>query len=130
EACPHLHRSIQHIKEAGAGIKAGVAVNPATPIQAIYPILNEVDLVLVMSVNPGFGGQKFIASSYERIEALASIREKEKLDFVIEVDGGVGLKNITEVTAAGADVLVAGSAVFKTDDILKRIKALTDQINN
>lgn len=126
EACLHLHRTIQHIKEFD--IKAGVAINPATPLQSIYPILNEVDLVLVMSVNPGFGGQKFIESSYERVEELVQVREEKGLDFLIEIDGGVGPENIEQVTAAGTDVLVAGSSVFKASNISERINELVDSI--
>lgn len=128
EACPHLHRTIQHIKELG--VKAGVAINPATSIQTIYPILGDVDLVLVMSVNPGFGGQKFINSSYEKIEKLASIREERELDFIIEVDGGVDLGNIEKLAAAGTDALVAGSSVFKADDISGRIQTLNAKLQN
>ncbi|HLR76451.1 MAG TPA: ribulose-phosphate 3-epimerase [Balneolaceae bacterium] len=128
ETCSHLHRTIQHIKEFD--VKAGVAINPATSLHTIVPILNEVDLVLVMSVNPGFGGQKFIESSYERIEKLASVRNEKKLDFLIEVDGGIGSKNIKKVVQHGADVLVAGSSVFKSDNIAARIQKLTSKLTN
>ncbi len=126
EACTHLHRTIQHIKEHG--VKVGVALNPATPVHSILPILNEVELVLVMSVNPGFGGQTFIQSSYKKIEELFSIRRENDLDYLIEVDGGVGLQNIEKVTAAGADILVAGSSVFKAENISKRVNELQDMI--
>ncbi len=125
EVCPHLHRTIQHIKKQG--VKAGVAVNPATSLQTIIPILHEVDLVLIMSVNPGFGGQSFIESSYERIKELFLLRQQKDADFLIEVDGGIGLKNIQKITAAGADVLVAGSSVFKSENISKSIRELTKQ---
>jgi ribulose-phosphate 3-epimerase len=125
EACPHLHRTIQQIKEHDIG--AGVAVNPSTPLQHILPIVEYVDLVLIMSVNPGFGGQQFIESTYKKIKDLAVMRRTEKADFLIEVDGGVGFSNIKKVAAAGADVLVAGSAVFKSDNIPQRIKELTQK---
>lgn len=122
EACPHLHRSIQNIKKYG--IMAGVAINPATSISTIEPILEDVDLVLIMSVNPGFGGQSFIESSYKKLEELSAIRNDRELAFLIEVDGGVGLKNIEKVKQSGAEVLVAGSSVFKADDITARVKEL------
>lgn len=125
EACPHLHRTIQQIKQHDIG--AGVALNPATPLQQILPILEYVDLVLIMSVNPGFGGQKFIESTYQKINELAAYRRDKNARFLIEVDGGVGLNNIQNVAQAGADVFVAGSAVFKADDIPQRIKALTQK---
>ncbi len=127
EACPHLHRTIQHIKEHG--VKPGVAINPATSVQSILPILNEVALVLVMSVNPGFGGQSFIEASYGKIEELFSMRDEMNLNFLIEVDGGVGLTNIQKIKTAGADVFVAGSSVFKADDISERIQELTELMN-
>ena len=120
EACTHLHRTIQGIHELG--VKAGVSINPATPISAIENILCDVDLVLVMSVNPGFGGQKFIPVALEKIRELAKIRANEGYDFVIEVDGGVDLENAKEIAEAGCDILVAGSQVFGADDIAKRVK--------
>ncbi len=123
EACPHLHRSIQNIKSLD--IPAGVAVNPGTALSAIEPVLDFVDLVLVMSVNPGFGGQKFIDTTYRRLGELDTIRKERGLDFLIEVDGGVGPDNIEKITRSGADVLVAGSSVFKAPDIAGRIKELT-----
>lgn len=122
EACPHLHRSIQNIKQYG--ITAGVAVNPATPLQAIEPILEYVDLVLIMSVNPGFGGQSFIESTHHRLQHISRLREQQGLNFLIEVDGGVALDNIEQITRSGADILVAGSAVFKAKNIPKRIEEL------
>lgn len=118
EACIHLHRTVQHIK--GLGIKAGVSINPATSLTVIEEILDDIDLVLIMSVNPGFGGQKFIPSALSKIERLAKIREERGLKFKIEVDGGVTLNNATEIAEAGADILVAGSAVFGAEDIVKR----------
>lgn len=122
ETCPHLHRTIQNIKLNGC--MAGVVVNPATSIELLRPILHEVDLVLIMSVNPGFGGQAFIPSSIEKVTQLASIREELNLGFLIEIDGGVTQKNIKSLTAAGTDVLVAGSSVFKADYIPQRISDL------
>ena len=120
EACIHLHRSIQHIKSMG--VKAGVAINPATSIITLENVLADLDLVLVMSVNPGFGGQKFIPIALDKIEELAVIRDENGLDFAIEVDGGVDLSNAKDIVEAGCDILVAGSAVFGADDIRKRIK--------
>ena len=124
EACPHLHRSIQNIKKYG--IMAGVVVNPATSLHNIEPILEYVDLVLIMSVNPGFGGQSFIESSYEKLRELVDLREAGGHAFLIEVDGGVGLKNIREVAEAGADVLVAGSSVFSAENIPARVQELQE----
>jgi len=118
EACVHLHRTVQHIKNLG--IKAGVSVNPATPLCLLEEILEDVDLVLIMSVNPGFGGQKFIESSLEKIEKLSEMRKNRGLKFLIEVDGGVNLENAPLLCKAGADILVAGSAVFGADDVKKR----------
>ncbi len=123
EACPHLHRTIQNIKQQD--VMAGVAVNPATSLSAIEPILEYVDLVLIMSVNPGFGGQSFIDNTYQRLKDLWAMREEKQLGFLIEVDGGVALENIEEVTRSGADVLVAGSSVFKAKNIPARIEELT-----
>lgn len=111
EAGPHLHRTIQHIK--GAGVKAGVALNPATPASAVEPIIEELDLILVMSVNPGFGGQKFIAAQLAKIETLREMIDRAGKDILLEVDGGVDSAAAPKAIAAGADVLVAGSAVFK-----------------
>ena len=105
EACVHLNRTITHIKDLG--VKAGVSINPATPVESLFEILEQVDLVLIMSVNPGFGGQKFIEGSLKKIEKLAQIRKERNLDFLIEVDGGVTLDNCTKVSNAGADILVA-----------------------
>lgn len=124
EAGPHLHRTIQAVKAAGA--KAGVALNPATPTLALEPILGELDLVLVMSVNPGFGGQKFIASQLSKIEAVRAMINASGREIMLEVDGGVDPKTAPKVIAAGADVLVAGSAVFKdgADNYAANITAL------
>ena len=118
EACVHLHRTIQLLKSLG--VKAGVSINPATPIGVLEDILDDVDLVLVMSVNPGFGGQKFIPRALDKIKALDQWKKERGLDFLIEVDGGVTLDNAVEIAEAGADMLVAGSAVFGAEDIVKR----------
>ena len=120
EACVHLHRTVQNIKSKG--IKAGVSINPATPVSTLQCILPDVDLVLIMSVNPGFGGQKFITGALEKVRELAEIKRSENLDFVIEIDGGITLDNIKEVMEAGVEMAVAGSAVFKADDVVQRVK--------
>ena len=120
EACTHLHRTVQNIKSKG--IKAGVSINPATPVSTLQCILPVLDLVLIMSVNPGFGGQKFIPGALEKVRELAEIKRSENLDFVIEIDGGITLDNIKEVMEAGVEMAVAGSAVFKADDVVQRVK--------
>lgn len=122
EACPHLHRTIQQIKETGA--KAGVALNPHTPIQAIENVLEDVDMVLIMSVNPGFGGQKFIYNTIPKVRQLKSILDQRNLNTSIEIDGGVGLQNAEALLKEGADVLVAGSAVFKAEDPIGTIEKM------
>src|SRR3954452_6499729 len=111
EAGPHLHRTVQRIKALGK--KAGVSLNPATPAKALDYVLEDIDLVLVMSVNPGFGGQKFITSQLKKIEAIANRIAKENLDVLIEVDGGIDPDTASQAVAAGADVLVAGTAAFR-----------------
>jgi ribulose-phosphate 3-epimerase len=111
EAGPHLHRTIQRVK--GLGRKAGVSLNPATPAKALDYVLEDVDLVLVMSVNPGFGGQKFITSQLRKIEAIADRVAKESLDVIVEVDGGIDPETARQAVAAGATALVAGTAVFR-----------------
>ena len=115
EACKHLHRTIQNIKSYG--IKAGVALNPATPIETIKHILKDVDMVLIMTVNPGFGGQSFIESMIPKIEQLKEIIDSEGLNVDIQVDGGIKPNNVDKVVKAGANVIVAGSAIFNSDDI-------------
>ena len=114
EACPHLHRNIQQIKSLG--MQAGVAVNPHTPVEALKDILADIDLVCLMSVNPGFGGQKFIHHTLEKIKQLRKMIDEKGLQVLIEVDGGVTLENAPSIIAAGADVLVAGNTVFKSAD--------------
>lgn len=122
EACPHLHRTIQSIKERG--IKAGVTLNPATPIASLQEILGDVDLVLIMSVNPGFGGQKFIPSVLKKIADTRVLLDKIKSQALLEVDGGVKVDNTREIVAAGATVLVAGSAIFSRHDYTATIAAM------
>ena len=122
EACTHLHRTIQNIKSHG--IKAGVALNPATPIETIKYVLQDVDMVLLMSVNPGFGGQSYIPGVTEKIKELKALIDEMNLDIDIEVDGGVKPSNIAEVVNAGANVIVAGSAIFNADDIDEAVKSL------
>ena len=124
EEVVHLHRTITRIKELGA--KAGVVINPATPVNTLVDILEFVDFVLVMSVNPGFGGQKFIESSLKRITQLAKIREENNLNFEIEIDGGVTSKNIEKISNAGCDMFVAGSSIFGQDNI----SAATTELKN
>ena len=114
EACPHLHRVVGQIHDAG--MKAGVTLNPATPVSLLEDIIYDVDLVLLMSVNPGFGGQKFIPHTFEKIKALRAMIERQGSKALIEVDGGVGLDNWKQLREAGADVLVAGSAVYGAED--------------
>ncbi len=115
EACLHLHRTIQQIKQVG--IKAGVAIDPGTPVSVLDCVLEDVDLVLVMGVNPGFGGQRFISQSRRKVEQLDRIRREEGLDFRIELDGGVTMENALGIRQAGADIIVAGSAIFSQPDI-------------
>ena len=111
EACPHLHRTIQLIQDNG--VKAGVALNPHTPVKSVENILEIADLILIMSVNPGWGGQKFIYQSLNKIKELKEMRDSINSKALIEIDGGVGLQNAEAILKAGCDVLVAGSAVFK-----------------
>lgn len=125
EACPHLHRTLQQIKATGA--KAGVALNPHTPVSVLEDIITDIDLVCLMSVNPGFGGQKFIYRTVPKIRALKEMIDIQNADTIIEIDGGVGLHNAEVLLAAGARVLVAGSSTFNSDDpidTIKRFKAI------
>jgi len=122
EACPHLHRNIQQIKLLG--MKAGVALNPHTPITSIEDVLADIDTVLIMSVNPGFGAQKFIPHSIKKIEELRRLIDDQNLNVLIEVDGGVTVENAQNLVNAGVDVLVAGNTVFKSDDPKATIAAL------
>lgn len=122
EACVHLHRNIQQIKSMG--IKAGVAINPHTPVSFLQDIIADVDLVCLMSVNPGFGGQSFIPQSLEKIRELKKLIVSKNASAKIEVDGGVSLSNAAEIVAAGAEILVAGNAVFGADDPKEVIRQL------
>ena len=122
EACTHLHRTLGYIKELG--VKAGVAINPHTPIELLDDVLELADVVCIMSVNPGFGGQKFIYQTISKIKRLKARIIERNLNTLIEIDGGVGLQNAEEILKAGADVLVAGSSVFKSEDPIDTIDRL------
>ncbi|MGL5561858.1 MAG: ribulose-phosphate 3-epimerase [Tannerellaceae bacterium] len=122
EACTHLHRTVTAIKEAG--MKAGVTLNPHTPVSVLEDILEEVDMVLLMSVNPGYGGQKFIPHTIEKVAKLKKMIQERNLDVLIQVDGGVNLQTAKPLIDAGADVLVAGSFVFNAADPIETIKEL------
>ncbi|MEY2649021.1 MAG: hypothetical protein RL282_1734 [Bacteroidota bacterium] len=122
EACRHLHRNLQQIKSLD--LKAGIAINPHTPLSSIEEVLADADLVCIMSVNPGFGGQKFISSSLDKISRLKELILKKSLTTLIEVDGGVTLENAPQIVKAGADVLVAGNTVFSAPDPIKMIHDL------
>ncbi|MBC8378106.1 MAG: ribulose-phosphate 3-epimerase [Planctomycetes bacterium] len=127
ETCTHLNRTVQLIKESGA--RAGVVLNPATPIQAIQWVLEDIDFVLIMSVNPGFGGQQFISNSLEKIRELKKLIQSSDLSVLIQVDGGVNKGTIKDVSLAGADVFVAGSAVFGSDDYKETIRTFRSLID-
>jgi ribulose-phosphate 3-epimerase len=122
EACTHLHRTIQAIKELGC--RAGVALNPHTPVAFLDDIIEDLDLVLIMSVNPGFGGQKFISNTYKKLHDLKALSKGRNNNLFMEVDGGVGDQNVKELVSAGANVLVAGNSVFSADDQPLAIKNL------
>ncbi len=122
EAGPHLHRSIQLIKEQG--VKAGVALNPATDLSTIEPMLPDLDLVLLMTVNPGFGGQTFIPLVLDKISKLSELKKKNNYNFEIEVDGGINMDTVPDVVRAGAEVLVAGNAIFRNEDPGKACRQL------
>jgi len=122
EACPHLHRTIQRIKQLGA--KAGVCINPATPVSVLKDIIREVDLVLIMSVNPGFGGQEFIPRSLSKLREAADLIKQAKPEIYLEVDGGIDENTAYAVVEAGANVLVAGSYIFHSSDVPGAIQTL------
>jgi ribulose-phosphate 3-epimerase len=126
EACPHLHRTVQHIKSLG--IKVGVSLNPATPLSALDAIIEEIDMVLIMSVNPGFGGQSFIPSSLKKISELREIKNKRNPGLVIAVDGGITLGNIEVVLDAGVELVIAGSSVFGAPDIERRVQEFLEKM--
>lgn len=128
EATPHLHRVVQQIKSLGA--KAGVALNPHTPVSSMGYILDEVDFVLVMTVNPGFGGQQFIPSAFKKVQELDQMRREHQLQFQIEIDGGIKVENIGEVSQAGVDIFVAGSAIFSQPDYAKTIQTMRSALEN
>ena len=126
EACPHLHRTLQAIKSEG--MKAGVAINPHTNIDLLEDVIDDIDMVCIMSVNPGFGGQSFIENTYEKVRKLKALIDKKGASTIIEIDGGVTNKNAVQLVEAGADVLVAGNFVFKAENPTQTIadlKALT-----
>ncbi len=120
EATTHLHRILQYIKSFG--IKAGVSLNPGTPLSVLDYILDDIDMVLIMTVNPGFGGQSFIPAMYEKIKALSTMKDMHNKTFDIQVDGGIGLDNLKRVVDAGANVIVAGSAIFNAEDLEVQIE--------
>ena len=127
EACTHLHRTLQAIK--AAGMKAGVALNPHTNVALLKDCIQDIDLVCIMSVNPGFGGQSFIENTFEKVRELKALIQSKNAHTLIEIDGGVTSKNASELVAAGADVLVAGSFVFKSDHPIDTIEQLKNQVN-
>jgi len=122
EACTHLHRTLQAIK--AEGMKAGVALNPHTPVSVLEDVINDLDLVLIMSVNPGFGGQKFIENTYNKVSKLKQMITEANANVIIEIDGGVGVQNASKLVEAGADALVAGSAVFNAENPTEYIAEL------
>jgi len=126
EACTHLHRSLQLIKSLG--VKSGVALNPATPLSSIEYVMDQLDFILIMSVNPGFGGQKFIGSSIDKIRLLSNQLKERNLKTLIQVDGGINKDTIKAVSEAGASSFVAGSAIFHTDDYEKTISLLRENM--
>jgi ribulose-phosphate 3-epimerase len=128
EACTHLHRIIHQIKELD--MLAGVALNPHTPVSALEDIINDVDFVVIMSVNPGFGGQRFIKNSIPRVKELRKLIEKHKSDAMIEIDGGVDLENTPILVDAGVDILVAGNTIFGSKNPIETIKQLKIVIND
>lgn len=128
EACTHLHRTLQAIK--AEGMKAGVAINPHTPVDLLEDVICDIDLVCVMSVNPGFGGQSFIENTFKKVKKLKQLIERNNASTLIEVDGGVTDKNAAQLIEAGADVLVAGSFVFKAEDPTQTIKKLKELVNS
>lgn len=127
EACTHLHRTLQAIK--ANGMKAGVALNPHTPVHVLEDVIQDIDLVLIMSVNPGFGGQKFIEQTYAKVRKLKAMIEESGAKTMIEIDGGVTDKNASQLIEAGADALVAGSYVFGSEDPKATMDKLYEQVN-
>jgi ribulose-phosphate 3-epimerase len=126
EVCPHLKRMIKKIRQLN--VRPGIVLKPATPIKTLYPVLDDIDLVLIMSVNPGFGGQPFIPSTLKKIERLRKIIDQNQYPLEIEVDGGVKIENIREVSIAGGDIFVVGTGLFKTKDYEETIRKLRLEI--
>ncbi len=127
EVCPHLKRMIKKIRQLN--VKPGVVLKPATPLKTLYPVLDDIDLVLIMSVNPGFGGQSFIPSTLKKIERLRKIVDQNHYSLEIEVDGGIKVENIGEVSRAGGDIFVLGTGIFKTENYGETIRKLRQEIN-
>ncbi len=127
EVCPHLDRTVRQIKEAG--VKAGVALNPSTPLEAVDPVIQDVDLILLMSVNPGFGGQGFIAEVEQKVERMRQRLDALEVRCELEVDGGIHLDNCAQIAKAGASILVVGSAVFKSTDPVETIREMKRRVN-
>ena len=126
EVCPQLKRMVKRIRQLN--VRPGIVLKPATPLEKLYPVLDQIDLVLIMSVNPGFGGQSFIPSTLKKIERLRKIIDQNHYPLEIEVDGGVKIENIREVSKAGGDIFVVGTGIFKTKDYEKTIKKLRKEI--
>ncbi len=126
EACPHLKRMVKKIRRLN--VRPGLVLKPATPLRTLYPVLDDIDLVLIMSVNPGFGGQSFIPSTLKKIERLRKIIYQNQNPLEIEVDGGVKIENVREVSRAGADIFVIGTGIFKADDYEETIRKLRQEI--
>ena len=126
ETCPHLKRVIKKVRQLKA--RPGIVLKPATPLKTLFPVLDEIDLVLIMSVNPGFGGQSFIPSTLNKIERLRKIVDQDRYPLEIEVDGGVKVENIREVSSAGADIFVVGTGIFKTENYEETIRRLRQEI--
>lgn len=127
EASRHIHRTLQTIRSLG--MKSGLSLNPGTPVEVIECLLDEIDMVLIMSVNPGFGGQSFIPYALEKVKAVKELAKKHNKELLIQVDGGVGLHNVKEVVGAGANVVVAGSAVFGAEDVTKAVQEFIALMN-
>ena len=127
EACPHLGRTIREIR--GSGAAAGVALNPATPLNTLDEVLPDIDLVLIMSVHPGYGGQPFLPASFDKVRRLSELRRQAGHTFRIQIDGGVNMDNAEQLAAAGCDILVAGSSVFGADDVAEAVRALSTRAN-
>jgi ribulose-phosphate 3-epimerase len=126
EACPHLKRVIKKVRQLN--VRPGVVLKPATPLKTLFPVLEDVDLVLIMSVNPGFGGQSFIPSTVKKVERLRKIIDQNSYPLEIEVDGGVKVENIRQISMAGADIFVVGTGIFKTENYEETIKRLREEI--